>query len=262
MTGTARPSRSWPGLRSRSRYDETVKVRLAIAILLAASIAVSTVASAQDTATGGLGRANQAQAQLRVIVLDQTAASIPSAMVRVTPLSGVSIDLVSDERGQAMFSGLAPGVVRLHVEAPGFAPYDASITLRRGNNNQTITLKVAAIIEDVIVTETAGEDDRRGNAFTTTLNEDDIAALPDDPDELQAALEEMTGGAGAVFFVDGFRGGRLPPKSEIRQVRFRRNSFSADNHDAGRMQVEIITRPGLSNWSGNANVGLDRKSVV
>ena len=66
----------------------------------------------------------------------------------------------------------------------------------------------------------------------------------------------MTGGAGAVFQVDGFRGGRLPNRHDIRQVRFRNNSFAADNHDAGRVQVEIITRPGLTAWSGNANLGL------
>lgn len=66
----------------------------------------------------------------------------------------------------------------------------------------------------------------------------------------------MTGGAGAVFQVDGFRGGRLPSRDEIRQIRFRMNSFSADNHDAGRVHVEIVTRPGLMQWNGNANVGL------
>jgi hypothetical protein len=194
------------------------------------------------------------QSQLRVTVMDQTEASIPTATVRVTQTAGAPLDAVSDERGQTTFSGLKPGTAQLRVEAPGFAPYDAPITLRRGSNSQTITLKLASLAEDVIVTETDA-DERRDGTFTTTLTDEDIAALPDDPDELQAALEEMTGGAGAVFFVDGFRGGRLPPKSEIRQIRFRRNSFSADNHDAGRVQVEIITRPGLTTWSGNANFG-------
>ena len=55
----------------------------------------------------------------------------------------------------------------------------------------------------------------------------------------------MAGGSGAVFQVNGFRGGRLPSRDEIRQIRFRTNSFSADNHDAGRTQIEIITRPNV-----------------
>ena len=100
-----------------------------------------------------------------------------------------------------------------------------------------------------------GGDDRSGNSLTTTLEASDIEELSDDPDELQAQLEALTGGAGAVFQVDGFRGGRLPTKDQIRQIRFRTNSFSADNHEAGRVQVEIITRAGLTEWNGNANMG-------
>ena len=114
---------------------------------------------------------------------------------------------------------------------------------------------IAGLQEEVVVNETANADSR-GNSLTTTLEEDEIAQLSDDPDELREQLEAMTGGAGAVFQVNGFRGGRLPNRDEIRQIRFRTNSFAADNHDAGRVMVEIITRPGLTEWSGNANFGL------
>ena len=79
---------------------------------------------------------------------------------------------------------------------------------------------------------------------------------PTIPDELAEVLQQMTGGSGATFQVNGFRGGRLPSRDEIRQIRFRTNSFSADNHDAGRTQIEIITRPNVREWSGNANMGL------
>ncbi len=79
---------------------------------------------------------------------------------------------------------------------------------------------------------------------------------PTIPDELAEVLQQMTGGSGATFQVNGFRGGRLPTRDEIRQIRFRTNSFSADNHDAGRTQIEIITRPNVREWSGNANMGL------
>ncbi|MEQ1573641.1 MAG: hypothetical protein ABL993_05285, partial [Vicinamibacterales bacterium] len=147
------------------------------------------------------------------------------------------------------------GLVQLRVESQGFAAYDAALTLRRGNTNRTVTLRIAGLEEQVVVTDTA-TDDRRGNSLTTTLEQDDIDQLSDDPDELQEQLEQMTGGAGAVFQVDGFRGGRLPPRDQIRQIRFRLNSFSADNHDAGRVRVEIVTRPGLTAWNGNANFGL------
>ena len=195
------------------------------------------------------------QAELRITVIDQTGASIPMARVRLTPPNGTPIDAVVNERGQTTLTALPAGNVQLHVESDGFTPVDRAITLRRGTTNQTITLAIAGVQEEVVVSDAAAED-TRGNSLTTTLEEDEIAELSDDPDELRAQLEAMTGGAGAVFQVNGFRGGRLPNRDEIRQIRFRTNSFSADNHDAGRVQVEIITRPGLTEWSGNANFGL------
>ena len=194
------------------------------------------------------------QAQLRVAVEDQSGALIPGARVRIVREHVTLAETAADERGQVTVTALPTGLVRLHVEFDGFESYEGDLTLGRGNTNRTITLRIAEVREEVIVTEET--DDARGNSFTTTLDEDEIADFPEDPDELRAYLEEMTGGAGAVFQVDGFRGGRLPNRDEIRQIRFRLNSFAADNHDAGRVHVEIITRPGLAQWSGNANVGL------
>ena len=215
------------------------------AVVMLALVAAAAPALAQATD----------QAQLRVTVLDQSGASIPNARVRVTTPAGAMVDAVVDQRGQATLTRLPIGSVQVQIEAEGFTAFDRMIALRRGNNNQNVTLGLAGIQEEIVVQNPAA-DDTRGNSLTTILEEDEIAQLSDDPDELQAQLEAMTGGAGAVFQVDGFTGGRLPNRDEIRQIRFRNNSFSADNHDAGRMRVEIITRPGLTEWQGNANLGL------
>jgi hypothetical protein len=200
---------------------------------------------------------NANQAQLRLVIVDQTGAGIPSATVTVTPVSGEPVTATSDERGVATLPPLAIGAVKVHVEFPGFEASDTTLTLRRGANNQNVTLGIAGFQEEVVVNDAVGTlDDRSGNAQTTTLEQDEIDQLPDDPDELADLLQQMTGGSGATFQVNGFRGGRLPSRDEIRQIRFRTNSFSADNHDAGRTQIEIITRPNVREWSGNANMGL------
>ena len=227
-----------------------LRLLFGLAALLAAG---ASTASAQNPA-------NANQAQLRVVVVDETGAGIPSATVTLTPASGAPVTVTGDERGVVTLPPVAPGAVRLHVEFPGFQAADTSLTLRRGQNNQTVTLAIAGLQEEVVVSDTASTGDTRGNSLTTTLEQADIEELPDDPDELAQLLQQMTGGAGATFQVNGFRGGRLPARDEIRQIRFRTNSFSADNHDAGRTQIEIITRPNVRNWSGNANFGL-RSSV-
>ena len=193
-------------------------------------------------------------ASLRLTIVDQTRAAIVGAAVRVMPEGGAPTELASDGRGQAVLADLALGVVRVHIEAAGFAPYDADITLRRGNNNRTVTLRLASLQEELVVTD-ADAGSRRDTAFSTTLNEDDLAGLPDDPDEFEEALRQMAGGD-AVFQVNGFRGGRLPPKNQIRQVRFRTNAYGAENHEAGHAFVDIITKPGMSGWSGSVNMGL------
>jgi hypothetical protein len=115
-------------------------------------------------------------------------------------------------------------------------------------------MKIEGFSDQVVVQDTTATDDRRGNSMSTTLEQTEIDALPDDPDELQDYLTQLAGGAGAIFQVNGFRGGRLPTRDEIRQIRIRTNSFSADNHDAGRTQIEIITKPNVRDWSGNANM--------
>jgi hypothetical protein len=193
------------------------------------------------------------QTQLRLVVVDETGAGIPNATVIITPAAGVAVTFSTDERGIATSPTMLTGNVTVHVEFDGFQPYEGPLALRRGAMNQTITLKIAGVQEEVVVSDTTATDDRRGNSFSTTLEESEIEELPDDPDELADVLAAMAGGSGAVFQVNGFRGGRLPSRDEIRQIRFRTNSFSADNHDAGRTQIEIITRPNVQQWAGNGS---------
>jgi hypothetical protein len=68
-------------------------------------------------------------------------------------------------------------------------------------------------------------------------------------------------GPGAQIFIDGFRGGRLPPKDQIQQIRFHTNSFSAEYHEAGMVRVEVITKPGMGGWRGMTNVGFRDESL-
>ena len=51
-------------------------------------------------------------------------------------------------------------------------------------------------------------------------------------------------GPGGTIRVDGFRGGRLPPKSQIRSIRFTSGMFAAENHGGGMMFVDISTAAG------------------
>jgi hypothetical protein len=211
-------------------------------VLLA--LVIATPSFAQQTNTS----------ELRLVIVDQTGAGIPAATVTVTPEKGEPITFMSDDRGRATSPALPVGTVKLQVEFPGFISYESPLALRRGAINQTVTLAIEGFQEQVVVSDAAT--DLKSASATTTLSEEEISELPDDPEDLQAMLEQMAGPGGATFLMNGFRGGRLPTRDEIRAIRFRTNSFSADNHDAGRTQIEIVTRPN-TDFQGNVNLGLE-----
>jgi hypothetical protein len=178
--------------------------------------------------------------------------------VVITPAAGTPITFESDNRGIATSPSLPTGQVQVKVEFPGFQPFERPLTLRRGAMNETVTLTIEGFKEEVAVTESTAPEASRSTS-TTTLTQEEIDALPDDPDELAEALSALAGPGGATFFMNGFSGGRLPNRDQIRSIRFRQNNYAADNHDAGRTQIEIITRPNTT-WGGNvnANFGGDR----
>ena len=74
--------------------------------------------------------------------------------------------------------------------------------------------------------------DPHGPSFGTTLTRDQIDALSDDPPTLQQQLQDMAG-PGAVIRIDGFEGGALPAKAQIRSIRIARDQFAAEFHSAG-----------------------------
>ncbi len=191
-------------------------------------------------------------ATLKVSVKDATGLGLPHAVVTLIDTAGVTRDVRVDGEGVATFTGVTPGTYQVQSAAEGFRALTQTVTVRRGANAVEATLPVA-LSEEVTVAERSAEE-RRDNGFTQTLTADEIDALSDDPDEMADQLAQMAG-PGAQIFVDGFRGGRLPPKDQIQQVRFNSNSFSSEYHDAGQVRVEVITRPGMGNWRGRGNVG-------
>jgi len=213
----------------------------------------------------------RAGATLLVTVVDPSGAVIVGARVTVRPAQGqpdpggagaAAVD--TGARGDALFTSLEPARVTIHVESPGFEPADVTdVRLRPGENRREVKLRIARLAETVQVGRDPREraSDPRGDAFATVLDQAQIDELPDDPDEMEQMLRDMAG-PGAVLRVNGFRGGRLPPKGQIQQIRFRRNMFAADAHEPGFMSVDITTKPGIDNWRGSTGIGFRNESLT
>ena len=136
------------------------------------------------------------------------------------------------------------------------------VRVRAGDNRREVTLPIEKVAESVAVGRdpATAASDPKSERFSNVLSKDQIEALPDDPDEMEKVLKEMAG-PGATIRVDGFRGGKLPPKSQIRSIRFSSAMFAAENHSAGHTFVDIATQPGLGPMRGSMDFSFRDESM-
>src|SRR5207302_7961586 len=122
---------------------------------------------------------------------------------------------------------------------------------------QNVQLEIAVVKEQVRVSDTATLDtEPTNNASAITLKDSSLESLSDDPEDLTEDLSALAGPSagpdGGEIYVDGFSGGKLPPKSSIREIRLNQNPFSAEYDRIGFGRVEILTKPGTAEFHGDA----------
>ncbi len=221
--------------------------------------ATTPAAAAQPTAgaQAGAERQDPNAGSIRILVLDQTGAAIVGATVSAVLANAQqgaeARTTTANDQGEAIFANLAPGKYVIQVESIGFETQQLTdINVRRGRReSRDVQLPIAGYVEEVEVTRDKTDQNITDN-FSSALTPDQIDALPDDEDEMAEQLQQMAG-PGAVLRVNGFSGGRLPPKSQIAEIRFRFDPYSAENHEAGFPRVDIRTRPGNGQWRNNAS---------
>ncbi len=208
--------------------------------------------------------AQQARGTLRGLITDELGAAIVGANVTLTDTSGVQKKTTTNGEGVYNFAGLAPGKYTLQAIAPGFAPSDTKeVDMAATRQSVDLTLRVT-IEEKVTVSETPVSIDSNNNANQTVISGKDLDALPDDPDELAAALQALAGPSvgpnGGQIFIDGFTGGNLPSKDSIREIRINQNPFAAEN-DQPSARIDILTRPGTDKFRGGASLNFNDESL-
>jgi hypothetical protein len=209
--------------------------------------------------------AGQAFAQnagtVRGTITDPSAAVIPGVDIQITG-NGVNRAAKSDAAGRFTVT-IPPGTYTVRADAKGFVTYNQqSLSVSAGQVTPLdIALQIPSEATQVSVQdEVAGtlSTDPSQNVGAIVLKDTDLDELPDDPDDLQADLQALAGPAagpnGAQFFVDGFSGGQLPPKSSIREIRINSNPFSSEFDRPGFGRIEILTKPGTDAYHGGASI--------
>ncbi len=201
-------------------------------------------------------------------VYDSLGAVIVGANVIAVDAKAKEKSTVTNGQGAFTISGLAPGKYTIRVVAPKFALYEnAEIEVTTGERTELIVaMSVEEVQEEVEVsTDREISTDSDANQSATVLKGKDLEALPDDPDELEAALMALAGPSagpnGGQIYIDGFTGGRIPPKEAIREIRINQNPFSAEYDRLGFGRIEILTKPGSDKWRGQAFMNFNDESL-
>ena len=210
----------------------------------------------------------QGLGSLRGQVVDSLGAIIVGATVIAVDASGKEKTVVTNSSGEYTINGLVPGTYIVRATAPNFGLYEnTAVAIADGKREDlTITMTVETATENV---EVSGANqistDSDNNASATVLKDKDLDALPDDPDELEAALQALAGPSagpnGGQLYIDGFTGGRIPPKDSIREIRINQNPFSAEYERLGFGRIEILTKPGSDKWRGQAFMNFNDESL-
>ncbi len=232
-----------------------VQLNRSVFVALSVAAALAGAGSAAAQSADRLGR-------LVVTVVDQTQAVLPDATVSVTAQrEGAPVPpakATTSKVGVAVFENLDPGRYTIQAEFPGFEPAAIrDVRVRPGDNRRTVVLQLPRRDEEVTVArdKQSSAMDPKGSAFSTILTREQIEALPDDPEEMEAVLKAMSP-PGSTIRVDGFTGGRLPPKAQIRSIRLPRlDAFAAQNHGGmgGALFIDIMTMPGAGPMRGSVD---------
>ena len=215
--------------------------------------------------------AQQANGTLKGKVADEFGAVIVGATVKAIDANGVEKKTATTNAdGAFTLSGLAPGKYTVVVTAVGFAAYEhPELELAARQTEQLeIVLKVTIEQQNVTITnDTAGVNtEPESNVGAIVLKGADLESLPEDPEDLAAALQALAGPSagpnGGQIYVDGFTGGRLPALSSIREIRINSNPYSAEYDRPGFGRTEILTKPGTERFQGEAFFSFNTQALT
>jgi hypothetical protein len=192
-------------------------------------------------------------------VKDDTGGVIPGAVVTITDSAGNAQSTKTAADGTYTFRGVTPGSYTVVASYQGLqqtaaVPVNVSPGQPASGN---IVMTVQTQKQELTVTDTTNNQvstEASNNASALVLRQEDLDALPDDPDDLQADLQALAGPSagpgGNQIYIDGFTGGRLPPKETIREIRINSNPFSAEFDKLGHGRIQIFTKPGTDKFHG------------
>jgi len=203
-------------------------------------------------------------------ITDPSGAVVPDATIRVlAEPSGPTRLAKTKSSGVYEVRALPVGRYTITVTAPGFTPSVIKHVAITPGPMVTLDFHLAIALQaqkiQVHAHASALELSPASNATAVVISGKTLDALSNDPDEFQNQLAALAGPSvgpnGGEIYIDGFTGGDLPPKSDIREIRVNSNPFSIYNDRLGYGRIDIFTKPGSTAYHGSASVEYNDSSM-
>jgi hypothetical protein len=217
------------------------------------------------TAIGpAFGQNSQPSYHLSGVVVDPAGAVISDVKVVIRRKGERSEQSgTTDQQGAFHFSRLASGTYELEVQKDGFRPTVLPLTVGpQLPATLKIVLPIAEMHEELAVDERPDQVSTNPdeNLNVIKLDREAIGKLPVLGNDIIGGLERLldagsVGSGGATVIIDGLESSRRRvPASTIQEVRINQNPYSAEFSRMGRGRIEVITKPGSSQYHGEFNL--------
>src|ERR1700682_2709575 len=235
--------------------------RLARSIVMAQAIILLLLIAA--FVPGMLSAQNPSSVVVTGTVLDPHQAGVLGAKVTLKQADGPKVQSASaDSTGTFRFEGVPPGNYEMRVEQEGFKP--SVFRVRVGNQDlrpRMVVLALADVEQQVTVNEQLSKvsTNPSDNLDTVTMDRSALDSLPIFDQDFLGTMSRFLdassiGTNGVTLIVDGVEASRAGVSaSAIQEVKLNQDPYSAEYSRPGRSRIEIITKPGSSEYHGTFN---------
>ncbi len=197
------------------------------------------------------------------IVVDTGGAVINDARVIIRRKGGgPEQSKTTNEKGEFSFTVTGGGEYEVEAQKEGFKAAITQITIgARRTPPLEIVLPIADLHEEIVISDSAAQPNTNPeeNLDVVKLDREQLRNLPVLGNDVIASVTQLldagsVGSGGATIIVDGLETTKTKvAASQIKEVRINQNPYSAEFSRPGRGRIEIITKPGSSDYHGEFN---------
>lgn len=214
------------------------------------------------TAINAFGQSPGRSFHVSGVVVDPGGAVIAQATVIIRRKGGFQQTASTNDGGEFRFAGIEGGPYEIEAQKEGFKPTVTQLTVgARPPSPLRIVLAIADLHEELAIGEGSAETNTNPdeNMDVVKLDGEALANLPVLGNDVIASTLRLLdagsiGAGGPTIIVDGLETTDLKvAASTIKEVRINQNPYSAEFSRPGRGRIEVITKPGTSQYHGEFN---------